>query len=197
LAELCATSDATPRPVMLLTCGELRVVPATVHIPLKKVPGSLTQELIVETVEITVHGLRGSFGISTPRIAVTGLNPHAGEDGTLGREEIEMIAPAIETLQAKGLDVDGPLSADAVFQERTRNQYDAIIAMYHDQALIPIKALAFDSTVNVTLGLPIIRTSPDHGTAYELAGSGKANPGSLIESLKLAAALATRRMGAA
>ena len=197
LAELCATSDATPHPVMLLACGDLRVVPASVHIPLKDVPGALTQELIVETVEITVRDLRVSFGISTPRIAVTGLNPHAGEDGTLGREEIETIAPAIETLKAKGYDVKGPFSADAVFQERMRNQYDAIIAMYHDQALIPVKTLAFDKAVNVTLGLPIIRTSPDHGTAYELAGTGRANPGSLIESLKLAAIMAAHRMAAA
>ena len=197
LAELCATPTLTPRPVMMLTCGELRVVPATVHIPLKDVPGALTQQMIAETVEITARELRDSFGISTPRIAVTGLNPHAGEEGTLGREEIETIAPAVRTLKASGLDVTGPLPADAIFQERIRTQYDAIVAMYHDQALIPAKTLAFDSTVNVTLGLPIVRTSPDHGTAYELAGSGKANPGSLIESLKLAAAMAARRMAPA
>lgn len=194
LAELCTTPTFTPRPVMMLTCGELRVVPVTVHIPLKQVPGALTQQMIVETVEITARELRGSFGVSTPSLAVTGLNPHTGEEGTLGREEIETIAPAIETLKARGIDVTGPFPADAIFQKRTRNQYDAIVAMYHDQALIPVKTLAFDSTVNVTLGLPIIRTSPDHGTAYELAGTGEANPGSLIESLKLAAALAARRM---
>jgi len=197
LAELCATPDATPHPVMMLACGDLRIVPVTVHIPLKDVPGVLTQELIVETVDITVQYLRGWFGISTPRIAVTGLNPHAGEDGMLGREESEIITPAIEILQAKDLEVTGPHPADALFQERTRNRYDAIIAMYHDQALIPVKTLAFDKTVNVTLGLPIIRTSPDHGTAYELAGSGNANPGSLIEALKLADALAVRKMAAA
>ena len=197
LAELCATSDGTPRPVMMLVCGDLRVVPATVHIPLKDVPGALTQELIVETVDIAVQDLRDCFGISTPRIAVTGLNPHAGEDGMLGCEESETITPAIVTLQAKGLDVTGPLPADALFQERTRNRYDVIIAMYHDQALIPVKTLAFDKAVNVTLGLPIIRTSPDHGTAYELAGSGGANPGSLITALKLADALAVRKMAAA
>ncbi len=197
LAELCTTPTLSPRPVMMLTCGELRVVPATVHMPLKDVPASLTKQMIVETVEITARELRASFGISTPRIAVTGLNPHAGEEGTLGREETEIIAPAIDTLKASGLDITGPLSADAVFQERTRTHYDAIVAMYHDQALIPVKTLAFDSTVNITLGLPIVRTSPDHGTAYELAGSGKANPGSLIESLKLAAALAAHRMAPA
>jgi 4-hydroxythreonine-4-phosphate dehydrogenase len=186
LAELCSENNKAPRPVMLLTSGDLRVVPVTVHIPLKDVPAALNEELIIETVNITVSSLRDSFHIPAPRIGITGLNPHAGEDGTLGHEEIETIIPAIEQLKAQGLDVSGPLPADAVFQERLRGTYDVIIAMYHDQALIPVKTLAFDRTVNVTLGLPIVRTSPDHGTAYALAGTGKASAGSLIESLRLA-----------
>ena len=194
LAELCAENGRTPRPVMLLTSGDLRVVPVTVHIPLKDVPAALNGQLICEVVEITVNSLQNSFHIPEPRIGITGLNPHAGEDGTLGHEEIETIAPAIEKLKRNGLDVNGPLPADAVFQERIRGTYDAIVAMYHDQALIPVKTLAFDSTVNVTLGLPIIRTSPDHGTAYEIAGTGKANPGSLIESLRLAQTLGLREL---
>jgi len=190
LAELCAEEGKAPRPVMLLTSGDLRVVPVTVHIPLKDVPQALNEQLIIDTVYITARSLRNSFHIPAPRIGITGLNPHAGEEGTLGGEEIETIVPAIEKLRANGLDVNGPLPADAVFQERIRGTYDAVIAMYHDQALIPVKTLAFDSTVNVTLGLPIMRTSPDHGTAYELAGTGNANPGSLIESLRLAQTLA-------
>ncbi len=197
LAELCAEKGTIPRPVMLLTGGGLRVVPVTVHIPLKDVSAALTEQSIIETVEITAHDLRESFQIPSPRIGVTGLNPHAGEEGTLGQEEIETIAPAIEKLKRRGLDVSGPLPADAVFQERLRQSYDVLIAMYHDQALIPVKTLAFDRTVNVTLGLPIIRTSPDHGTAYELAGTGKANPGSLVESLRLAQSLSSRKLALA
>lgn len=192
LAHLCARNGKPPRPVMLLTSGELRVVPVTVHIPLKEVPAALSISLITETVEITARHMRGLFGIAKPRIAVTGLNPHAGENGTLGREEIDVISPAIEKLKSSGHAVTGPLAADAAFQERSRTQYDVIIAMYHDQALIPVKTLAFDKTVNMTLGLPFIRTSPDHGTAYDLAGTGKANPGSLIASLRLAAELTSR-----
>jgi len=196
LAELCANAETTPHPVMMLSCGDLRVVPVTVHIPLKEVTNALSETLIIETVKITVRGLRDLFKITAPRIGVTGLNPHAGEEGTLGREEIEIIIPAIRQLTADGYDVTGPLPADAAFQERARSRFDVIIAMYHDQALIPIKTLAFDRTVNLTLGLPIVRTSPDHGTAYELAGTGKANPGSLIESLQLAAKLSSREMAA-
>ncbi len=194
LAELCGDGTTAPRPVMLLTSGALRVIPVTVHIPLKDVPATLSEPLIVETVEIAAGAFRRLFGISAPRIAVTGLNPHAGEDGTLGREELTTIIPAIDTLKAKGIDVTGPLSADAVFQERVRARYDAIVAMYHDQALIPVKTLAFDMTVNTTLGLPVIRTSPDHGTAYALAGSGKAHPGSLVEALRLADTMASRQL---
>lgn len=197
LAHLSAKDGMPPRPVMLLTSGELRVVPATVHIPLKDVPAALSAPLIIETVEIAARYMRTLFRISEPRIGVTGLNPHAGESGSLGREEIDVIVPAIEELRQTGLDVNGPLAADAAFQERNRSRYDVIVAMYHDQALIPVKTLAFDDTVNMTLGLPFIRTSPDHGTAYDLAGTGKANPGSLIASLRLAAALTTREEAAA
>jgi 4-hydroxythreonine-4-phosphate dehydrogenase len=193
LAELCSETGQPLRPVMLLTSGELRVVPVTVHIPLKDVPSALTARLIVETVEITARDLQKLFGVFAPRIAVTGLNPHAGEGGTLGREEIDVIAPAIETLRNEGFQVAGPLPADAAFQERSRSMYDVMIAMYHDQALIPVKTLAFDRTVNVTLGLPIVRTSPDHGTAYDLAGTGRADPGSRIESLRLAERLTARQ----
>jgi 4-hydroxythreonine-4-phosphate dehydrogenase len=194
LAELCRENGKIPRPVMLLTSGKLRVVPVTVHIPLKDVPAALTEDLIIETVEITARDLRNIFQIPSPRIGITGLNPHAGEDGTLGLEEIETISPAIEKLKKRGLDVIGPMPADAVFQDRLRGTFDVLIAMYHDQALIPVKTLSFDSTVNMTLGLPIIRTSPDHGTAYELAGTGKANPGSLVESLRLAERLSSRTL---
>ncbi len=197
LAELCKENGITPKPVMLLTGGGLRVVPVTVHIPLKDISAALTEENIIETVEITARDLRDSFQVPSPRIGILGLNPHAGEDGTIGLEEIEVISPAIKKLKSCGLDVSGPLPADAVFQERLRESYDVLIAMYHDQALIPVKTLAFDSTVNVTLGLPIIRTSPDHGTAYELAGTGKANPGSLVESLRLAQSLSARKLALA
>ena len=186
LAQLCAQGEEVPHPVMLLTSGELHVVPVTVHIPLKDVPDALSETLIVETVEIAARAFRELFHLSSPRIGVTGLNPHAGEDGTLGREELDIIMPAIQTLTDRGFDITGPLSADAAFQERVRERFDLIFAMYHDQALIPVKTLAFDKTVNTTLGLPVIRTSPDHGTAYRLAGTGDAHPGSLIEALRLA-----------
>lgn len=192
LAALCAGSGPAPRPVMMLASESLRVIPVTIHIPLRDVPGALTGDLIVETAEIAARSLTNRFGIAALRIAVTGLNPHAGEGGALGTEENEIIAPAIARLKDKGIAAEGPFPADSVFQERVRADYDAIIAMYHDQALAPIKALAFDETVNVTLGLPIIRTGPDHGTAYGLAGTGKASPGSLIASLRLAERLAAR-----
>jgi 4-hydroxythreonine-4-phosphate dehydrogenase len=186
----------TPRPVMMLVCDELRVVPATVHIPLSAVPRSLTADLLVETIRTTASALTLDFGIERPRIAVAGLNPHAGEDNLIGTEETTVIAPAIARLKREGLSVTGPLAADSMFHEHARSTYDVAIAMYHDQALIPLKTLAFDRGVNVTLGLPFVRTSPDHGTAYPLAGSGKARPHSLIAALKLAAALGTRRASA-
>jgi 4-hydroxythreonine-4-phosphate dehydrogenase len=195
LGQLAArhTGDDTIRPVMMLAAPELRVVPATVHIPIAAVPHRLTRELIVETCRITARALARDFGVATPRIAVAGLNPHAGEDGLIGAEETEIIAPAIAQLRSGGVDVTGPHSADSLFHEEARRGYDAAIAMYHDQALIPLKTLAFDRGVNVTLGLPFVRTSPDHGTAYALAGTGRARPDSLIAALQLAAELGQRR----
>lgn len=180
-------------PVMLLASEEIRVVPLTIHIPLAQVPAAITGSLIESTVRIVDEGLRGSFGIDRPRIAVAGLNPHAGEEGSIGREEVDIIAPALARLRSKGFDVTGPHPADTMFHEEARKRYDAAIAMYHDQALIPIKTLNFDSGVNVTLGLPFVRTSPDHGTAFEIAGKGLASAESLIQSLRLAAAMASRR----
>jgi 4-hydroxythreonine-4-phosphate dehydrogenase len=177
-----ASSDA----VMMLVGGDLKVVPVTIHIPLKAVMGALTETRIVKTLLTTAHDLGRYFGLARPRIAVTGLNPHAGEDGTMGREEIDVILPAIEAARRQGLDVTGPHSADTLFHAEARKTYDVAVAMYHDQALIPVKTLAFDTGVNVTLGLPFVRTSPDHGTAFALAGTGKASPRSLIEALRLA-----------
>ena len=183
-------------PVMMLASDELRVVPATIHIPLADVARSLDRDRLVAIVRITAAALVRDFGIARPRIAVAGLNPHAGEGGTIGREDIEIIAPAIAILQADGLDVTGPLSADTMFHAAARARYDAAIAMYHDQALIPIKTLAFDRGVNVTLGLPFVRTSPDHGTAFDIAGKGLADPTSLIEAMRLAARMAKARVAA-
>jgi 4-hydroxythreonine-4-phosphate dehydrogenase len=180
-------------PVMMLASAELRVVPLTIHIPLASVPAALSRKLIFETVRTTWAALRSDFGIAQPRIAVAGLNPHAGESGTIGREEVELIAPTIESLRAEGLAVSGPHSADTMFHAAARRTYDAAICMYHDQALIPIKTLAFDTGVNVTLGLPFVRTSPDHGTAFDIAGTGRASPESLIASLQMAQDIATRR----
>lgn len=185
------------RPVMMLSSEELRVVPLTVHIPLADVPRSITRLLIVETGRITAHALRQDFGIASPRIAVTGLNPHAGEAGTIGHEERDIIEPAIKELRSEGIAVSGPHPADTLFHAAARTTYDAAIAMYHDQALIPLKTLAFDRGVNTTLGLPFIRTSPDHGTAFDIAGAGCASPQSLIAALKLAHAMAARRRGEA
>jgi 4-hydroxythreonine-4-phosphate dehydrogenase len=179
-----------PHPVMMLWCDELAVVPVTIHIPIKDVPNKLTQELIVETGRVVAHDLVARFGIARPRLALAGLNPHAGEHGTLGDEDIRIIAPAIETLRTGGIDARGPLSADTLFHAAARATYDVALCMYHDQALIPIKTLAFDHGVNVTLGLPFIRTSPDHGTAFDIAGTGTANPQSLAAALRLAARLA-------
>jgi 4-hydroxythreonine-4-phosphate dehydrogenase len=195
LAELALRlcGGTRPRPVMMLAAEELKVVPATVHIPLAAVPGALTRPLLTETIRITAAALSGDFGIANPRIAVAGLNPHAGEDGLIGREDTELIAPVVKELAAEGLAVTGPHSADTLFHAEARAGYDAAIAMYHDQALIPIKTLAFDRGVNVTLGLPFVRTSPDHGTAFALAGTGKARPGSFIAALRLAAELGQRR----
>jgi 4-hydroxythreonine-4-phosphate dehydrogenase len=176
--------------VMLLWSRELCVVPVTIHIPLAEAPRALTGELIASTARIVAADMRDRFGIARPRLAVAGLNPHAGENGAMGREEIETIAPAIARLRAEGLDVTGPHPADTMFHAAARARYDVALAMYHDQGLIPIKTLAFDTGVNVTLGLPFIRTSPDHGVAFDIAGKGLANPASLIEAARLAAQLA-------
>jgi len=186
------------RSVMMLVSPELRVVPVTIHIALAEVPGALTGALIEETARITATALTRDFGILRPRMAVAGLNPHAGEQGAMGREEIEVIAPALERLRAGGqeggLEIAGPMPADTMFHAEARARYDVALAMYHDQALIPLKALDFARGVNVTLGLPFIRTSPDHGTAYDIAGTGQADPASLIEALNLAAGMAARRV---
>ena len=185
------------RPVMMLAAGDLRVVPLTVHCPLATVPGAITRCLIFETVRITYDALKRDFSIDAPRIAVTGLNPHAGEEGTIGREEIEVIAPAIADLRAEGLWVTGPHPADTLFHAAARRSYDAAIAMYHDQALIPFKTLAFETGVNVTLGLPFVRTSPDHGTAFDIAREGRAWARSFTEALKLAETIAAARAASA
>uniref|UniRef100_UPI000A10B895 4-hydroxythreonine-4-phosphate dehydrogenase PdxA n=1 Tax=Salibaculum halophilum TaxID=1914408 RepID=UPI000A10B895 len=191
LAHLAGVQDV----VMMLACDHLRVVPATIHIPLAQVPGALTAARLDRTIRITHAGLIRDFGIAAPRLAVAGLNPHAGEGGKIGREDIEVIAPVLEALRAEGLDIAGPLSADTMFHAAARARYDGAIAMYHDQALIPIKTLAFDEGVNVTLGLPFVRTSPDHGTALDIAGTGRANPASMVAALRLAARMANARAG--
>jgi len=185
------------QPVMMLAAPALRVVPLTVHCPLAAVPQAITPRLIDDTVRITDLALRRDFGVARPRIAVTGLNPHAGENSRMGREEIDVIAPAIAALRAEGLNVTGPHPADTLFHASARRTYDAVIAMYHDQALIPFKTLAFDEGVNVTLGLPFVRTSPDHGTAFDIAAKGCASAQSFVESLRLAAAHAAARAAAA
>lgn len=188
--EFLAALADRDRVVMMLASDQLRVVPATIHIPLSEVPSALTPELLTETILITADGLRRSFGIAHPRIAVAGLNPHAGEGGKIGSEEVDWIADLITDLPTKDFTVTGPHPADTMFHAAARACYDAAIAMYHDQALIPIKTLDFDKGVNVTLGLPFIRTSPDHGTALDIAGHGIATPTSLIEALKLAQRMA-------
>jgi 4-hydroxythreonine-4-phosphate dehydrogenase len=190
LAELAATANHTPQPVMMLWSAPLAVVPVTIHVSLRDALAQLSADLIVSTARIVVAGLKAYFGLAHPRLAVSGLNPHAGEEGSLGTEEGTIVAPAIEILRGEGLDIRGPLPADTMFYEAARRTYDCAICMYHDQALIPVKTLAFEDAVNVTLGLPFIRTSPDHGTAFDIAGTGKANPSSLIAALRLAARMA-------
>lgn len=180
-------------PVMMLAAPQLRVVPATIHISLAQVPGALNAEELARTIRIVVRALVEDFGITGPRIAVAGLNPHAGEGGAMGREDLDLIAPVVQQLAAEGLAVRGPLPADTMFHPAARATYDAAIAMYHDQALIPIKTIAFDDAVNVTLGLPFVRTSPDHGTAFDIAGRGAANPASMVAALRLASELGVRR----
>ena len=191
LARLSFEHTGNPAwPVMMLWSPEVAVVPVTIHVPFKEVPERLTRDLIFETGRTVARDLMDRIGIAHPRLAVAGLNPHAGEDGTLGKEDSLIVRPAIERLIADGIDARGPLSADTMFHEAARKTYDAALCMYHDQALIPIKTLAFDHGVNITLGLPFVRTSPDHGTAFDIAGTGRANPSSLIAALKLAARLA-------
>ena len=180
------------RAVMMLWSPELAVVPVTIHLPLREVPERLTTELIVETGRITAHDLQHRFAVAQPRLAIAGLNPHAGEAGALGDEDVTVVAPAVARLRAEGITATGPLPADSMFHAAARASYDVALCMYHDQALVPIKTLAFDHAVNVTLGLPFVRTSPDHGTAFDIAGSGRANPSSLVAALRLAA-----RLGAA
>ena len=177
-------------PVMMLASDELRVVPLTVHMPLARVPAEITRDRILDVCRITARDVAQRFAIPRPRIAVAGLNPHAGESGSIGREEVDTIAPAIASLRAEGLDITGPHSADTLFHAAARTRYDVAVCMYHDQALIPIKTLAFDTGVNVTLGLPFVRTSPDHGTAFDIAGTGRASPTSLVAALRLAARMA-------
>ena len=185
------------RPVMMLWSPELAVVPVTIHLPLKEIFEQLSVGLIVETGRIVAHDLSKRFGFARPRLAIAGLNPHAGEAGTLGEEDRAIVAPAIAALRAQGIDAKGPLPADSMFHQQARSSYDAALCMYHDQALIPIKTLAFDHAVNVTLGLPFVRTSPDHGTAFDIAGKGTADPASLIAALRLAARLAGSASAAA
>jgi 4-hydroxythreonine-4-phosphate dehydrogenase len=189
--EELAGGDA--KAIMMLACPGLRVVPVTVHVALKDAVQRLNVGAIVSAGRITARALMSDFGISRPRLAVAGLNPHAGENGAMGREEIDVIVPAVEALRAEGHAVSGPFPADTLFHAAARKRYDAVLCMYHDQALIPLKTIDFDRGVNVTLGLPFIRTSPDHGTATDIAGRGIANPDSLIAALQMAGEMAERR----
>ncbi len=191
LAALSTTfGEPSPHPVMMLWSEALAVVPVTVHVPLKAVAPALTTELIVRTARIVARDLQERFGLARPRLAVAGLNPHAGENATIGTEDRDVVEPAVAQLQAEGLAATGPWPADTLFHAAARSAYDAALAMYHDQALVPIKTIAFDEAVNVTLGLPFVRTSPDHGTAFDIAGKGVARPDSLVAALRLAARLA-------
>jgi 4-hydroxythreonine-4-phosphate dehydrogenase len=195
--EYLAELTGARRAVMMLAGPDLRVVPLTVHVPLAEVPKHLDTGAIVETGEIVLAALVGDFGIAHPRLAVAGLNPHAGEEGTMGREDRTIIAPAIQKLKARGHEVIGPLSADTLFHADARARYDAALCMYHDQALIPIKALHFEDAVNVTLGLPIVRTAPDHGTAFDIAGQDRADPRPMAAAIRMAAENAVFRAEAA
>ena len=191
--EFLADLAGVARVVMLLACPGLRVVPVTIHIPLSAVPHHLTADLLEQTLRITHAGLIRDFGIARPRLAVAGLNPHAGEGGAMGGEEIALIRPVLDRLRAEGMDLRGPISADTMFHAGARAGYDVAVCMYHDQALIPIKTLDFAGGVNVTLGLPFVRTSPDHGTAYDIAGRGIADASSLIAALRMAQAMGNGR----
>lgn len=193
--EYLADLTGAPDPVMMLSIDGLKVVPVTVHVPLAVAIATLSAARIITTTSVLVQALQKDFGIAAPRIAVAGLNPHAGEAGALGREEIDVIQPAVAALQAEGIFVSGPLPADTLFHAAARARYDAAVCMYHDQALIPLKTLDFHGGVNTTLGLPIVRTSPDHGTAFDIAGKGVADASSLLASLRLADRMARTRAG--
>lgn len=190
---LASLAGITTPPVMMLASPLLKVVPVTIHISLAEAIRTLSTELIVETARITAEGLRRDFGIERPRLALAGLNPHAGEGGAMGHEDADVVAPAVARLKAGGIDARGPLPADTMFTPRARATYDAALGMYHDQALIPIKTLDFDGGVNTTLGLPFVRTSPDHGTALDIAGTGQAAETSLVAALNMAASMAIHR----
>jgi 4-hydroxythreonine-4-phosphate dehydrogenase len=192
LAHLARLAGAEAEPVMMLCAPDLRTIPITVHIPLHKVPQELTRDLIIRQARIAARELTSRFAIPSPRLGITGLNPHSGEGGTIGKEEQTTIAPAIAALRSEGLNVEGPIPADTAFHAEARARFDVILCMYHDQALIPVKTLDFHGGINCTLGLPFVRTSPDHGTGLALAGTGKARPTSLIAALELAGALARR-----
>jgi 4-hydroxythreonine-4-phosphate dehydrogenase len=194
LAHLARQAGYDAEPVMMLSAGSFRTVPLTVHIPLKDVAGAISEDLILRQARVVARDLSGLIG-GPVRMVVAGLNPHAGENGAIGTEERDIIAPAIARLQGEGLDVTGPLSADTLFHDEVRGRFDVFLCMYHDQALIPVKTIGFHEGVNTTLGLPFVRTSPDHGTALALAGSGNANPSSLLAALRLARQLATARAG--
>ncbi|UZK66546.1 4-hydroxythreonine-4-phosphate dehydrogenase PdxA [Sphingomonas sp. M1-B02] len=191
IAERCGVSGDNS--VMMLAGPTLRVVPVTIHVALADVPGMISTQLILAKARVTARGLYRNFGIERPRLAFAGLNPHAGEGGAIGREEIDILVPAIEQLRAEGIDAVGPFSADTMFHPRARAGFDVALCLYHDQALIPIKTLYFDDGVNTTLGLPIVRTSPDHGTAFGIAGRDEANPGAMIAAIRMAASQAERR----
>lgn len=191
VAERCGI--APENTVMMLAGPTLRVVPVTTHIPLADVPQAISIELIVAKARVTARGLSRNFGIEAPRLAFAGLNPHAGEGGAIGREEIDILEPAIRQLQAEGIDAVGPLAADTMFHTRARATYDAAICLYHDQALVPLKTLHFDEGVNMTLGLPIVRTSPDHGTAFGIAGQDLAEPGAMVAAIRMAGQTAEKR----
>jgi 4-hydroxythreonine-4-phosphate dehydrogenase len=191
--EYLAHLTRTPRGVMMLASETLRVVPLTVHLPIAEVPRAISTEAIVETGETMLAALKNDFAIPLPRLAIAGLNPHAGEEGIMGDEDARLVAPAVAELRRRGHDVRGPLSADTLFHAEARARYDAALCMYHDQALIPIKTLSFWDGVNVTLGLPIVRTSPDHGTAFDIAGTGKADPRSMIAAVEMAARIVDAR----
>jgi 4-hydroxythreonine-4-phosphate dehydrogenase len=197
LGALAETWGAGPvRPVMMLAAPELRTVPVTIHVALAEVARTLTAALIAETARVVVRDLHGRFAIARPRIAVAALNPHAGEGGAMGDEDDRIVRPAVEALRGEGIEVRGPLPADTMFHAAARATYDAALCMYHDQALIPVKTLAFAEAVNLTLGLPFVRSSPDHGTALDIAGTGKADPTSLAAALRLAARLAANEAAA-